>query len=43
MILVLLRGEERCTQGFVGRSKGKRPLRRIGINWRIIFKWTFKL
>jgi len=43
MILVLLRGVERCMQGVVGRSKGKRPLRRLSINGRIIFKWTFKL
>jgi len=43
MMLVLLRGEERCMQGFVGRSEGKSPLRRIGINYSIIFKWTFKL
>jgi hypothetical protein len=43
MILVLLRGEERCMQGFVGRSKGKRPPKRLGINWGIIFKWLFKL
>jgi len=42
-MLVLLRGEERCMQGFVGRSEGKSPLRRIGINYSIIFKWTFKL
>jgi hypothetical protein len=33
---------ERCIQGLVGRTEGKRPLRRSGVNGRIILKWIYK-
>ena len=34
--------EERCIRDSVGRPEGKRPLRRPGVNGRIILKCVFK-
>ena len=35
-------GEERHTQGLVGKPKGKRPLGRSDVDERIILRWMFR-
>jgi len=35
-------GEEKCTQDFGEENWKKKPLGRLGVDWRIILNWVLK-